>query len=161
MTTEIGSENHECDGGACPSCGEPARLRECCECGESVWIIDCGHYPQPRPIASGRRDGSHLAELYCDNCAEEEDMPTYQECVITPCASGFGEYQCGEANGEAFEDAADLVSAMREGVAELVELGKYPLPPWAEDIRGRIHNEPGRVFAARTGEDVSYHGIVE
>ena len=72
MTTE--ARNHECDGGACPSCGEPARLRECCGCGERAWIIDCGHYPQPRPIASGRRDGSHLSSLYCDDCADIETL---------------------------------------------------------------------------------------
>ena len=73
----------------------------------------------------------------------------YHETVITPCASGFGEYQCGNADGEAWEDDGDLLDAMRDGVdpAELIEImDDAELPDGMEDIRGRIHSEPYRVF---------------
>lgn len=32
---------------------------------------------------------------------------------------------------------------------------------WIEDIRGRIHNEPERVFAVIDGDSVGYTGIQE
>jgi hypothetical protein len=93
---------------------------------------------------------------------------TYQECLITPCASGFGEFQCGEANGVEWEDDDELRDAMAEAVAEgfgeMVELGRDPLPEWAQDIRGLIHNEPSRVFAVwypNESPEAIYYGIVE
>ena len=64
-------DEQEKEGGACPECGSPAELRTCSECGASAWIIDCGHYSQPRPIATGRKDGSEDYKLFCDDCAEE------------------------------------------------------------------------------------------
>jgi hypothetical protein len=60
---------YEREGGACPHCGAPAELRTCVVCGRSAWVIDCGHYGQPRPIATGRVDGSDSAHYYCDECA--------------------------------------------------------------------------------------------
>ena len=72
----------------------------------------------------------------------------YKECRIQPCGSGLGEYQAGESNGEAWDDEGDLLDAMRGGVApaDLYELGVDELPDGLEDIRGRIQNEPARVF---------------
>jgi len=63
------STEGDAPGSACPHCGEPAKLRRCCVCGTEAWIIDCGHYPQPRPIAAGRADGSDLGRDYCEYCA--------------------------------------------------------------------------------------------
>lgn len=65
-------EAAEREGGACPDCGTPAEWYECRACGDGAWLIDCGHYPQPRPI-SGEDDVA-----YCDVCwaakeAAEED----------------------------------------------------------------------------------------
>jgi len=59
----------EREGGACPDCGTPAALRTCDTCDTSAWIIDCGHYAQPRPIAAGRADGSDLHHTYCEDCS--------------------------------------------------------------------------------------------
>lgn len=56
-------------GGECPECAEPARLRECDDCGRRAWLIDCGHYGQPRPIAAGRRGGRQADRDYCEDCA--------------------------------------------------------------------------------------------
>lgn len=42
------------EGEKCPDCGRIAELRRCGRCGCEGWIIDCGHYAQPRPLASGR-----------------------------------------------------------------------------------------------------------
>ncbi len=58
----------EVEGGKCPRCGELARKRTCDECGKTGWIIDCGCYAQPRPIAAGRRDGSDGHHDYCEDC---------------------------------------------------------------------------------------------
>jgi len=57
------------EGSVCPHCGEPARLRRCCICGTEAWLIDCGHYPQPGPIAAGLFDGSDMGRDYCVRCA--------------------------------------------------------------------------------------------
>jgi len=56
-------------GSTCPHCGEAAKLRRCYVCGAEAWLVDCGHYPQPRPIAAGRADGSDLEHDYCEYCA--------------------------------------------------------------------------------------------
>jgi|APSaa5957512576_1039674.scaffolds.fasta_scaffold103429_1 hypothetical protein len=60
--------SHEIEGGECPHCGATAKLRRCHICGESAWLIDCGHYSQPRPIS---------ADIYgmdvCDDCADCAD----------------------------------------------------------------------------------------
>ena len=60
-------KNYEREGGSCPKCGTRAEFRVCSQCGVAAWVIDCGHYGQPRPIAAGP-DGL----LYCDDCWEEK-----------------------------------------------------------------------------------------
>jgi hypothetical protein len=85
----------------------------------------------------------------------------WYETVIKPASGGFGEWDCGEYNGEGWAMDSDLVGAMAHGCDEMVELGVDPLPEWAEDIRGRIHIEPVHVFAVLTDGEVSYHGIDE
>lgn len=92
-------------------------------------------------------------------------MPTtYYEQPITPCSGGFGQYQADPINGEAWDDADALAAEMAQGIAdqggELVEL----TDGCAEhlDIRGRIHNEPARVFAIvwdDPSRSTSYIGI--
>ncbi len=57
-------EHQEVAGGRCPDCGEPARLRTCHVCGKSLWLIDCGHYGQPRPISA---DDDGTGDI-CDDC---------------------------------------------------------------------------------------------
>jgi hypothetical protein len=58
----------------------------------------------------------------------------YHEIVIKPADSGFGEYEARAIN-------------LDEGYE-------------SDDIRGRIQNEPARVFALVTEDCVSYVGIV-
>jgi hypothetical protein len=89
----------------------------------------------------------------------------YYEVVITPAHGGFGAYETSlDLTGDAWEDENDLVSEMRNNEPELVELGVDELPEGVDDIRGRIHNEPYRVFAfPHEGEErttVCYVGIV-
>jgi len=62
---------YEREGGACPHCGEQATYRTCSVCGLSAWIIDCGHYAQPRPIAAGKVGGREGYKTFCEDCAEE------------------------------------------------------------------------------------------
>lgn len=84
----------------------------------------------------------------------------YYEISIIPANGGFGEWQCQPVNGEGWADDYDLEAEMR-GNADLYELGVDELPPGVEDIRGRIHNEPGRVFAIVDSDRVGYVGIAE
>jgi hypothetical protein len=65
MSPKTKPTTEEREGGACSKCGEPAELRRCRKCGETGWIIDCGHYDQPRPISA------YGADSYCDDCFED------------------------------------------------------------------------------------------
>lgn len=88
----------------------------------------------------------------------------YKEITIQPAHGGFGEYQAGEGNGDTWADENDLIDAMRDGVApaDMYELGSDELPDGCEDIRGRIHNEPARVFAIGDAEaGWRYVGVIE
>ncbi|HUM37201.1 MAG TPA: hypothetical protein PLQ85_10055 [Anaerolineae bacterium] len=93
-----------------------------------------------------------------------EPATKFFEVSIQPAWSGFGEYQTSAANGEGYEDAEDIL-AEYDGPGTRYELGVDNLPDDVEDIRGRIHNEPARVFALQHGDGgegsgVMYFGIV-
>lgn len=85
------------------------------------------------------------------------------QVTIVPASSGFGEYQCLPINGEGWVDEQDLldeITSNNDHVFELTdEIVASVLPGQAEDIRGRIHGQPERVFAIVDGERVSYFGI--
>jgi hypothetical protein len=51
----------------CPRCGARPRLRTCLGCGAKALLTDCGHMPQPRPIAIGRGGFN-----YCVDCSDEQ-----------------------------------------------------------------------------------------
>jgi len=59
----------EREGGVCPDCGTRAEYRTCEVCGTSAWVIDCGHYPQPRPIAASQDGQRYL----CEDCEGVEE----------------------------------------------------------------------------------------
>lgn len=85
----------------------------------------------------------------------------YYQVTIEPSSGGGGEWDAGERDDDGWADDTDLLAAMADAGDEMVELGVDPLPDWAEDIRGRIHREPSRVFAFRRADGrVSYNGIV-
>ena len=92
------------------------------------------------------------------------ERPMYQEVTVTPHHAGFGEWQVGEG-GELWVDTEDLLNAIREAICttnqggDIYELGSDELPASVEDIRGRIHNEPARIFAAVIEGEVTYFGI--
>jgi len=88
----------------------------------------------------------------------------YYEHCIEQASGGFGEYQSQPINGEGWEDEGALEIEMAQGAAdqgaELIEL--VDGVDEAIDIRGRIHNEPGRVFALVWDDGrVAYTGITE
>ena len=103
-----------------------------------------------------------VTDLECPEPKVPSKM-SYKECTILAASGGFGEYEVGEYNGEAFEDQDALIDAMREGAGfELFELGKDELPEGLEDIRGRIRNEPARVLGGLDDHDVPhYFGVSE
>jgi hypothetical protein len=89
---------------------------------------------------------------------------------ILPSSGGFGTWQVEESKSdysEAYEDEADLVSLLHDVAGDVYELGVDDLPEDREDrapvrdIRGRIENEPRRVFARVDAGRVTYEGIVE
>lgn len=86
----------------------------------------------------------------------------YHEVCIFPAHTGFGMYGTGELS-DPWESESDLLSEMVSTTREFYELGSdVPLPDGVEDIRGRIHNEPDRIFALKyPGSDWKYVGIVE
>jgi hypothetical protein len=89
-------------------------------------------------------------------------MKAYHEVTIRPCHSGFGEYETNLCDtGECWGDEMDLVSSMRDGVDDLIELGEDDLPDGVEDIRPVTHHCPSRVFASRGGGMWFYCGIVQ
>lgn len=83
------------------------------------------------------------------------------EQTISSANGGFGEFQANPINGEGWADDWDLAQEMAQGAAgELLELGTDALPAGVEDIRGRIHNEPARVFVMVYADGhVSYTGV--
>lgn len=89
----------------------------------------------------------------------------YYEQTISPASAGFGEWQANPINSEGYEDLGDLITEMHQGVGEqggeMIELSDdTPPSDWAEDIRGRIHDEPDHIFAIRWPDDsVTYTGI--
>ena len=96
-------------------------------------------------------------------------MTIYTEFTIKPADSGFGMWQRGEKQVSPQNSYADLYDlVMAGGLIDLetaledddfVEAG-------IEDIRGRIYNEPGRIYAV-LGEEgdgspcVRYFGVDE
>ena len=66
---KMAEETDERAGGRCPRCGAAAEYRTCEVCGTSAWIIDCGHYSQPRPIAASQDGQRYL----CEDCEGAEE----------------------------------------------------------------------------------------
>jgi len=66
---EIADQHIPNDPPDCPTCGILADERICWSCGIFARILDCGHMPQPRPLAPGRADGTELARTFCPLCA--------------------------------------------------------------------------------------------
>jgi hypothetical protein len=82
--------------------------------------------------------------------------------TIEPANSGFGMYQTGNHNGESWE-LDNLLSSIKNNTAYnqifLFELGQDDLPTDIEDIRGKINNEPQKIFAQVLDGELSYFGI--
>jgi len=85
----------------------------------------------------------------------------YYEAWIEKASGGFGEYEQLKPNGDGWETEDDVIVEMRANIPEMFELGVDPLPERIDDIRGRIHNQDGRIFAAETDGYVSYFAVVE
>lgn len=67
----------------------------------------------------------------------------YHEVGLMPCPGGFGEWQrSGEPEG-LFEDPEEVIADLDTTV---FEIGVDALPDGIEDLRGKIRDEPARVF---------------
>lgn len=89
-------------------------------------------------------------------------MTLYAETTIRPHHAGFGMYDI-DANVPSdndYSDDLDILNAITDGT--VYELGVDTLPDGVEDIRGKIYNQPDRVFAlVRDGEEsVAYFGLI-
>jgi hypothetical protein len=71
----------------------------------------------------------------------------WQYVSINPCPSGFGQFQSGE-RGDVYNTLTDLLgdSAFCADVTQILD--EETLPEGAEDIRGRVQNEPDRLFVS-------------
>jgi hypothetical protein len=63
---DVDMSTFEVEGGSCPFCHTKADYRSCDICGKSAWIIDCGHYDQPRTISGDE------SETTCGDCWAEK-----------------------------------------------------------------------------------------
>ncbi len=86
----------------------------------------------------------------------------YKQCRLHASESGSGEYQGGEPSGETWDDEGDLLDALRADRAPLdvYEVGVDELPDGVEDIRGRIQNEPARVFGWLDEQGVAQYSCI-
>ena len=90
------------------------------------------------------------------------NMKYYKEVVINPSGGGFGMYQAGEANGERWTEAGDLLSEISGNGIEWYELGEDELPEGLENIIGKIYNQPNRIFGWINDQGLPvYFGISE
>lgn len=82
---------------------------------------------------------------------------------ISPAHGGFGEYdQDHQFTEETTED--EVFSSLQDQGLMVYELGVDELPGSVEDIRGRIHNQEGRIFAVEIDDDqggVEYFSLVD
>ncbi len=85
----------------------------------------------------------------------------YQEALIDPSYSGFGEWVCNMFElGEPWYLPAWIAEVEGQGL-ECFILGQDALPDGIEDIRGRILNAPAIIIAIRDEDgQISYHGLV-
>jgi len=66
-------EAEEREGGHCPWCRMAARLFQCWQCCDAVWMIACSHRPSPMPMRFGRRDGTDAHRVFCSDCSAPVD----------------------------------------------------------------------------------------
>jgi hypothetical protein len=96
-------------------------------------------------------------------------MTIYTAFTIKPADSGFGMWQRGEKQVSAQNSYAYLSDLIMDG--ELIDLDDALadedfIEAGIEDIRGRIYNEPGRIYAVLDVEGdgspcVRYYGVDE
>ena len=96
-------------------------------------------------------------------------MTIYTEFTIRPADSGFGMWQRGEKCISPQNSYAYLSDLIMDG--ELIDLDDALadedfIEAGIEDIRGRIYNEPGRIYAVLDVEGdgspcVRYYGVDE
>jgi len=96
-------------------------------------------------------------------------MNIYTEVTIVPHHAGFGMYQRGEVQSGpetsyAFE--ADLLEIIAQNSEEVLPIEEAItsadfIAMGVEDIRGKIYNQPSKVFARIARGELSYFGIVE
>lgn len=99
-------------------------------------------------------------------------IDAYKEVVITNHHAGFGMYELGEANGEAWAFSEDIIGEISSnGVSflsldEALQDARY-IDAGAEDIKGRIYGgDPDEIYVIlekdyEGKEYVYYFGIIE
>lgn len=87
----------------------------------------------------------------------------YAEQSIQPCSGGYGEYQTQPMDSDWYADKNDLLNdCINTCTGTIYSLDDADLPECVDDIRGRIHNEEGDIYAVVYDDDnVSYFAVVE
>jgi len=60
---------------SCPDCGQEAFAETCEDCGAVADVIECGHYPQPQPVAASAYGGAPV----CDECERVRERTHLEE----------------------------------------------------------------------------------
>ena len=86
---------------------------------------------------------------------------SFYEMLIQPCDDAVWKFEVVESDGEPWGDVDDLIQAIAAGVAPAHLVDVRDCVAWgAKDIRGRIRDEPNRVFAVvREGRETYYVGV--
>lgn len=96
-------------------------------------------------------------------------MKIYTEVAIVPHHAGFGMYQSGEVQSgpeTSFAFVSDLLEVVAQNSEEVLPIEDAIahadfIAAGIEDIRGKIYNQPAKVFARIDRGELSYFGIVE
>lgn len=83
-----------------------------------------------------------------------------REVTIQKASGGFGQYEAVRDNSTEPMDYSDWLSDSDYELQEIKDGVSLATP--AEDIRGKVANEPARIFAVWDGKDlVGYAGLDE
>lgn len=99
---------------------------------------------------------------------QQEPMTVFTDFTISPCSAGFGEYECGECCVSPQNSYALLQDLERAGeltaIEEALQAAEFQAAG-IQDIRGRVHHQPGLIYARidtdGAGTRVSYFGVQE
>ena len=85
----------------------------------------------------------------------------FQAYTITPCDSTPSEFQISPDGSDEYPDVESLLEDCHWcGADAIYELGEDELPEEIKDIRGKIHNQRGRIFGFFDSDRPHYFAVI-